>query len=428
MKHTVEILQLKGGSKFLLVNAPGASGFLMSTFVRGGTKYTPKDKFEIAHLLEHLAFNGTSQLPSKMEFAYEVEKDGAYTNATTSDNTINYIYESSIKEYKRIVDIACGQLSSPVFNQKDLESEKEVIKSELSRKLTTDRSRCGYNGVYLKLAKHSLPISKRIETLQNINLQDIKNYHKKYHVLKNLTIIVAGDFTTNSKKDLIDKLNNNLASMPVGLETPYKNTINLSAVKTISVQKPKFDGQTNMSFDLLQPKYDMSVDAAMRVLRIMYGVGEFSRLHDKARSAGLSYGVSVGYSLTKEISTFGFSDQTEDAKAFALYELCLRELNAILNGNFTQKEFDRAVGFIRGRFERSYDRAEELGYYYEDIFIDGDELIGPDEFVGLINKLKPADIVALNKTFVKKGSWILSLVGNNINKSAYKKVTEKYFG
>lgn len=412
----------------LLVNTPGTSGFLFSTFVRGGTKYAPQNKFEMAHLLEHLAFNGTSQLPSKMKFAYEVEKDGAYTNATTSDNTINYIYESSIKEYRRIVDIACGQLSSPIFNQQDLESEKEVIKSELSRKLTTDRSRCDYNGIYLKLTKHTLPIDSRIKTLKNISLQDIVSYHKKYHVLKNLAIIVAGDFTTNSKKDLLDRLDKNLASIAVGKETPYKKTIDLSAVKTISVQKPKFDGQTNMSFDLLQPKYDMSIDAAMRVLRIMYGVGEFSRLHDKARAAGLSYGVSVGYSLDREVSTFGFSDQTEDAKAFALYELCLRELSNILKGNFTKKEFERAVGFIRGRFERSYDRAEELGYYYEDMFIDGDELIGPDEFVGLINKLKPADIVALNKTFVKKGSWILSLVGNNINKSAYQKVTEKYFG
>ncbi len=428
MKHSTEIINLKGGSKLLLVNTPGASGFLFSTFVRGGTKYTPKDKFEIAHLLEHLAFNGTKMLPSKMAFAYEVEKDGAYTNATTSDNTINYIYESSIKEYRRIVDIACGQLSSPIFKQADLESEKEVIKSELSRKLTTDRSRCGYNGVYLKLAKHSLPIPDRIETLQNISLQDIKSYHKKYHVLNNLAIIVAGDFTTNSKEGLVNRINNNLSSIAVGQETPYKKTINLSAVKTISVQKPKFEGQTNISFDLLQPKYDISIDAAMRVLRIMYGVGEFSRLHDKARSAGLSYGVSVGYSLDKEISTFGFSDQTEDSKAFALYELCLRELQDILKGNFTKKEFERAVGFIRGRFERSYDRAEELGYYYEGMFVDGDNLVGPDEFVKLINKLKPSDIVALNKTFVKKGSWILSLVGNNIDKFAYQKVTERYFG
>ncbi len=428
MKHNVEKINLEGGSKLLLVNTPGASGFLFSTFVRGGTKYAPQNKFEIAHLLEHLAFNGTKMLPSKMAFAYEVEKDGAYTNATTSDNTINYIYESSIKEYRRIVDIACSQLSSPIFKQQDLESEKEVIKSELSRKLTTDRSRCGYNGVYLKLAKHSLPIPERIETLQNISLQDVKSYHKKYHVLKNIAIIVAGDFSANSKKDLLDRLNNNLASIAIGEETLYKKTIDLSAVKTISVQKPKFDGQTNMSFDLLQPKYDMSVDAAMRVLRIMYGVGEFSRLHDKARSAGLSYGVSVGYSLDKEVSTFGFSDQTEDTKAFALYELCLRELSDILKGNFTKKEFERAVGFIRGRFERNYDRAEELGYYYEGMFIDDDDLVGPDEFVKRINKLKPSDITDLNKTFVQKGSWILSLVGNGINKSAYQKVTEKYFG
>ena len=428
MKHTVEKLKLKGGSRLLIVDVPGSSGFLFDTYVRAGTKYAPKNKYEIAHLLEHLAFNGTKQLPSKMKFAYEVEKDGAYTNAMTADNTISYVYESAINEYERIVDIACGQLSSPIFTQADLDNEKEVITSELSRKLSNDRSRCEYNGLYLKVVTHAQTINKRIKSLSNITLQDVVNYHQKYHVLNNFVIVAAGDFSQGKKDKLIKQLDANLSTISCGTETAYKSTFNNKSSQTITVQQPKFKGQACMSFDLLQPKYDMSLNPALRVLRTMYGVGDFSRLFDKARAAGLSYGVSVGYGIDRDVSSFGFSDQTEAEKLLPLYELCLRELKDILDGNFTKQEFERAVGFIRGRVERNYDRAEDLGYYYENMFLDDDELVSPRELVEQINHLKPTDITNLNNTFFKKGSWILSLVGENIDKDVYRQVTAKYFG
>ena len=70
MKHIIEEVKLKSGARGLLIDAPGSSVLNTHFTFRAGNRFTAShDIYEVAHLMEHMAFGANSQFGD--EQAYE---------------------------------------------------------------------------------------------------------------------------------------------------------------------------------------------------------------------------------------------------------------------------------------------------------------------------------------------------------------------
>ena len=57
MKHSIEEVHLKNGARGLLIDAPGSAVINIKMIFRAGNKFVKKPEiYEVAHLMEHMAF------------------------------------------------------------------------------------------------------------------------------------------------------------------------------------------------------------------------------------------------------------------------------------------------------------------------------------------------------------------------------------
>ena len=100
---------------------------------RAGMRYAKKPEvYEIAHIVEHLAFGANAKYPNEQAFETEFTKNGAYHNAWTSDYSVCYETECADFEWDRIMELQKLSITAPRFNEAELKSEKSNVRAELT--------------------------------------------------------------------------------------------------------------------------------------------------------------------------------------------------------------------------------------------------------------------------------------------------------
>ncbi len=413
VKHKVEVKELDNGLKLMLIDVKGAVTFKLEIINRGGYRIAKSDQFELPHLLEHLAFDGNKKYPDKEKYMFEIEKRGVYQNATTATNLIKYYYDGVCSETEDIIDLALAQYCHPLFRQDDINNEMEVIDNELSRYLEDDIYRAGYLNLQLSSPFKWPDLKTRVSQMREISREDILEYYYKTHTSANTMIILAGDLSVidlESKLSQISKTfedagltGRSLLSLGQTYSTNQDQAI-VNHLKSVRQQ------QANFELDYLLRDYNLDDRYPMNFFNIIYNGGFASRLFEKARSAGLSYGPSSGYTQTLDYASFNLSDETIAGKLPDLYKLMLSELDRLLNGEINKYEFARAKGFILGSLQRSFQLPEDLARFYREDFVYGRELRSPDQVIDIYRDFDMDSILATAKCYIQPANSILTVV------------------
>jgi predicted Zn-dependent peptidase len=102
MKHNVEEVTLANGAKGLLVHVPDATVLDVYLNFRAGEYLVEREKWEAPHLMEHVLLGANDIFPRARDFQAEVEKNGAYSNASTDVYDIIYETECADFEWDRV--------------------------------------------------------------------------------------------------------------------------------------------------------------------------------------------------------------------------------------------------------------------------------------------------------------------------------------
>ena len=114
MKHTVSEVKLGNGARGLLINVPDASVMSFLINFRAGEYLVEKGKWETPHLMEHVLLGANELIPKARLFQAEFEKNGAYSNASTSSYDIVYEAECADFEWDRIAQLLSISISKPI--------------------------------------------------------------------------------------------------------------------------------------------------------------------------------------------------------------------------------------------------------------------------------------------------------------------------
>lgn len=352
MKHTVREVSLKNGAKGLLVHVPDASVMTFEFDFRAGEYLvTPEKKWETAHLMEHILLGANKAYPKARLFQAEIEKNGAYSNASTGVYDIVYEAECADFEWDRILELLQVAMTEPLFLQDEFEAEFGNVREEL-----TARSNNHFRHLSLSLREHYGFIAKtdqeRLKLMDNVTLNDVREHYKRTHITRNLRFIIAGNITPKRYDMILGAMEN--TKLPMGKERlalpdelPKKQAkplyIHDKSVKNIYFYVDSFMNR-RMSDD--------EVDS-LGLANTMLTETLYSKILGTARERGLVYGMSSGFGQTKQSSNWWFGAQVSQRNAPPLFNIMIQELNNVFAGKIAAEDIDAAKAYALGRFQRS---------------------------------------------------------------------------
>src|SRR4051812_45447677 len=194
MRHTVQEISLNNGAKGLLVHIPDASVMTFDINFRAGEYLVRPEKWEVPHLMEHVLLGANELHPRARDFQAELEKNGAYSNATTGVYDITYEAECADFEWDRVLGLMLVAITKPLFLDEEFEAEFGNVEEEMAA-----RSNNHFRRLSLEMRKSLGLIAKtdaeRLDLMSNVNVDDLRKHYERTHVAPNMRFIIAGNFT-----------------------------------------------------------------------------------------------------------------------------------------------------------------------------------------------------------------------------------------
>ena len=115
---------------------PGLQSASVGIWVTAGGRHERAEQNGIAHFLEHMAFKGTKKR-SALQIAEEIEDVGGYINAYTSKEMTAYYARVLSADVALALDVISDIVLNPVFDEREIEVERNVILQEIGQSLDT---------------------------------------------------------------------------------------------------------------------------------------------------------------------------------------------------------------------------------------------------------------------------------------------------
>lgn len=351
MKHTVTEIVLKNGARGLLIHIPDASVMSFELNFRAGEYLVDEKKWETPHLMEHILLGANKKYPKARLFQAEIEKNGAYSNASTGVYDITYEAECADFEWDRILDLMTLAITEPLFLEEEFEAEFGNVREEL-----TARSNNHFRHLSLALRKEYGFMAKtdqqRLKLMDKVKLEDVRAHYKKTHTSRNLRFIIAGNITPKRHDTVMEAFEN--IRLPLGTsrlalpnERPHKLEkplyIHNKTVKNIYFYVDSF----------MKRRMDEEESDALNLANTMLTETLYSKILGTARERGLVYGMSSGLGQTKQASNWWFGAQVSQKNAPALFDIMTSELQNVFEGNIATEDIEAAKAYSLGRFQRS---------------------------------------------------------------------------
>jgi predicted Zn-dependent peptidase len=414
VKHTVTEIKLKNGAKGLLVHVPDATVMTFDINFRAGEYLVDPNKWEVPHLMEHVLLGANELIPKSRDFQMELEKNGAYSNASTGVYDITYEAECADFEWQRVLDLLLTAISKPLFLQEEFGAEYGNVQEEMAA-----RSNNHFRRLSLEMRQALGLIAKtdaeRLLLMKNVKIGDVRDHYVRTHHTPNMRFVIAGNLTPKRQKDL--------ETMFEDIALPHKGErFKLPLERPVGRQAPVYvpnDTVENLYFYIdtfMQRRLTDSEADALNLINTMLTETLYSRILGTARERGLVYGMSSGLSQTSCASNWWFGAQVSEKNAPALMYIITKELEKVLQGDIDADEVETTKQYSLGRFQRS---AQTVGgtaggytgrYFFDEVIEDYYRI--PERIKGVTKQ----QIIDIAREMFTDNTWGFGVLGNCGNK------------
>lgn len=150
-----------------------------------------KNMFGVAHATEHMVYKGTFKL-TENQINKQLSEIFAFQNAMTNYPYVIYYGSLLEEDFNKSMELFSDILINPAFTEVGFNEEIEVIKQELSE-WNSDLEQYTEDKLFFNAFKGRLknPIIGTKESLDNMTVEDVKEFYSKYYCPNNTTIAVV---------------------------------------------------------------------------------------------------------------------------------------------------------------------------------------------------------------------------------------------
>lgn len=343
----------------------------VNIWYKAGSSNEPKGKTGIAHLFEHMMFQGSEHVPKEMHFRY-IQEAGGNLNGSTSFDRTNYYEKVPSNFLELILWLESDRMGFflPALTEEKLNNQRDVVRNERLERYDNQPYGLAWeiliSNLYPKGHPYSWPTIGYLEDMNSYSLEDVINFFKIYYSPANACLTVAGNFDREKTRDLIELY---FGGIKNSVEVPKLN-ITPSELQETKLIKRKENVQLERIYmswhsDHAFGDYDASLDIVGDILTgsknaRLYKSLVYHREEAQDVSAYQYSGKYAGHFLMAATAKPGIN-------VHALKKDILDEFQNIRKNGVSERELTRSINGIKSSFIYSMQNvdslADQLNFY-----------------------------------------------------------------
>jgi len=408
LRHKVEHVTLSSGLQGLIIDTPKTGVVVAEVSFRAGEFLLPREKWETAHMMEHVLLGANKQFKKARDFQAAIEQNGAYSNASTSVYDVTYEVECADFEWQRVVGLLLEGISTPRFLQEEFDTEKSNVKEELISR-SNNHFRHLNLGLRQAMGMRSLTDPERVELLDGVTREDLVKHYKDTHTLPNARFIIAGNFK-GDYTEVIELIEHKLQLSSSGKRIPMPQEDPMTPEQPLTVRKPSVPN-VYLYLDMYSKRvFDEKEMIALQLVSTMLTETMYSRIFGTAREKGWVYGMGSGLTPLGSSTGWWLGAQVSKTNSGPLLRLIRDECRRLAEGKINEADFDAAKKHLLGKTMRSGQTASGLVSRYGKFYMD-DQIDNMNRLTTKLKKLAPEDCIKSFKEIVEDNIWGIGVLG-----------------
>jgi zinc protease len=416
-----------GLTYFIRQNTRPAKRASLRLAVKAGSLFEESDQLGLAHLIEHMAFNGSAHFkPGELVSYFESigARLGPHVNAYTSFDETVYMLEVPTdkpeivaKAMTALADFA-GGLS---LSEEEVNKERGVVIEEWRGGLgASSRIRDKQLPVLFHDSRYAerLPIGKP-EILRSAPVARLRAFYDTWYRPERIAVVAVGDFDASQIEQTIKTQFAPLTDRAPAAPLPDRK-VPLHQQTLVSIVADPEVTRSNVQIVRKRPREgeqkvgDYRRDLVARTVDHILDE-RFNELERKPDAKFLGAGAGNG-SLSKDVSTFTMAAQVQDGRLEDGIGVLATEALRVREFGFTPSEIERAKKWMAAFYEHAYtdrDKTESGSFAQEYIsyFLNDEPSPGIEYEYKLVQRLLPtitdADVSTLGRTLLGDDSRVI---------------------
>jgi predicted Zn-dependent peptidase len=284
---TVRITTLDNGLRVVTNHMASVQSVSLGAWIEIGARHETPELNGISHMLEHMAFKGTTTR-NALQLAEEIENVGGHINAYTSRENTAYYAKVLKEDVALAVDVIADILQNSIIDADELERERSVILQEIYQANDTPDDIVFDHFQLTAYPDQAMgrPVLGEADIVKSLSRETVLSYMQGNYATSRMVFSAAGNLDHDS---LVALLEQKFTSLPRDTKiqadpTCYQggsfveNRPNLEQVHLVA------------GFDAVQ--YDDPDFYSLSVMSTLFGGGMSSRLFQEIREKrGLVYSI-----------------------------------------------------------------------------------------------------------------------------------------
>lgn len=334
--------KLKNGLQVLGTNATESPEINITINLEGGSLALTPDqlkKFGLAELTAFMMNEGTKNFTTE-QISAELDKLGSSISFNASKMQTSINISCLKKNLDATLKILEEKLLNPGFRPEDFKIAKKQYKEGVKNDKTNAQALASKAFAQSLYGSSSvLGMEPTVKTIENIELQDLKDYYNNAYSSAGANMVIVGDVAENEiipKLDFLNKMNSKTVALQTIPEPPAK------AEQQFFIQEKVAAPSSVIMMGYPAFKYDATGDYfKSQIANFAFGGAFNSRLNLNLREdKGYTYGIRSGFNGNKYTGTFLISSSVKrPATVLSLAEITKEFTNFAQNG-LTDKELE----------------------------------------------------------------------------------------
>lgn len=205
-----EKYKLSNGLEVILFQNNTLPFTAVNFWYKAGSANEVKGKTGLAHLFEHMMFQGSKNVPKEMHFKY-IQEAGGTLNASTSFDRTNYFEKLPSNDLELALWLESDRMGYflEALDQVKLDNQKSVVLNERLERYDNQPYGLAWEKLITNLYPENHPYSWSTigyyKDIESYTLDDVRSFFQQYYSPANATIVIAGNFEFDKTKSLLNK-------------------------------------------------------------------------------------------------------------------------------------------------------------------------------------------------------------------------------
>lgn len=340
--------KLDNGLKLVVQEDHRAPVVVSQVWYRAGSLDEVNGKTGVAHVLEHMMFKGTKNVPAG-QFSRLVAAAGGKENAFTSTDYTCYFQQLEKSHLPLSFKLEADRMENLQLTEEEFAKEIKVVMEE-RRWRTDDKPQSQVNeafqGVAYRAHPYSRPVIGFMNDLENMTVADAREWYHTWYAPNNATLVVVGDVKADEVYALAKQYFGKIKPKALPARKPQVEPAQIGE-RHVVVKAPAKLPYLLMGYHVppvINPESDWE-PYALEVLAGVLSGNPAARLNQSlVRDSQLAIDVDAGYDLLARgrQSLFSLDGTPSEGKTvLELQQALIQEVEKIKQSGVSQQELDR---------------------------------------------------------------------------------------